>query len=104
MLKTYDMHTIRLRVNDKVFKHLIKILSKFSKEEIQVITEDDNPSYYRILNEYYKRTGIPSLVNTSFNMHEEPIVCSPKDAIRAFKLGHFDYLAIGNYLVSNNEI
>ncbi len=35
------MHTIRLRVNDKVYKHLIKILSKFSKEEIQVITEDD---------------------------------------------------------------
>jgi hypothetical protein len=35
------MHTIRLRVNDKVYEHLIKILSKFSKEEIQVITEDD---------------------------------------------------------------
>lgn len=35
------MHTIRLRVNDKVYKHLIKILSKFNKEEIQVITEDD---------------------------------------------------------------
>ena len=35
------MHTIRLRVNDKVYKHLIKILSKFSKEDIQVVTEDD---------------------------------------------------------------
>lgn len=70
----------------------------------QVIAEEENPSYYRILYNYYKKTGIPSLVNTSFNMHEEPIVCSPKDAVRAFKSGHLDYLAIGNYLVSNKEI
>ena len=39
------------------------------------------------------------MVNTSFNMHEEPIVCTPEDAIRSFKEGHLDYLAIGNHLV-----
>lgn len=65
----------------------------------QILRHKDNPSYYKILEEYYKITGIPSLVNTSFNMHEEPIVCTPDDAIRAFLSSRIDYLAIGNYLV-----
>ena len=65
----------------------------------QLIREENNPSYYRILKEYYQLSGIPSLINTSFNMHEEPIVNSPADAIRAFLSGNIDYLAIGNYLV-----
>jgi len=69
----------------------------------QLIGEDENPSYYRIVQNYYKKTGIPTIVNTSFNMHEEPIVCSPKDAIRSFKLGHLDYLAIGRFLVVNES-
>jgi carbamoyltransferase len=56
---------------------------------------------YRILTEYQKLTGLPCLINTSFNMHEEPIVCSPYDAIRAFKLGQLDYLAIGNWIARN---
>jgi len=69
----------------------------------QVINERDNPSYYRILKEYHKLTGIPSLVNTSFNMHEEPIVCTPEDAVRSFLQGHLDYLAIGNFLVKSQD-
>ena len=66
----------------------------------QLISEAVNPRYYRIVREYFKRTGIASLVNTSFNMHEEPIVCSPEDAVRAFLLGHLDYLAIGDFLAA----
>ncbi len=68
----------------------------------QTITEEDNPSYYKILKEYCQITGIPSLINTSFNMHEEPIVASPDDAIRAFNTASLDYLAIGNYLAKRN--
>jgi carbamoyltransferase len=67
----------------------------------QLVSERDNPSAYWILKEYYRLTGIPCLINTSFNMHEEPIVCSPDDAIRAFKLGSLDYLAIGNWVAQN---
>ncbi len=67
----------------------------------QLIREENNPGYYRILKEYQKITGIPSLINTSFNMHEEPIVCTPQDALRAFKKAGLDYLAIGNYLLKN---
>jgi len=65
----------------------------------QLIREDANPSFYRIVREYYQLSGIPSVINTSFNMHEEPIVNSPIDAIRAFLQGNLDYLAIGNVLV-----
>lgn len=65
----------------------------------QLVDKEINPSFYKIIDEYRKLTGLPSVINTSFNMHEEPIVCTPYDAIRAFKLGHLDYLAMGNYLV-----
>jgi len=69
----------------------------------QLISKKQNPSYYKILDEYRKITKIPVLVNTSFNMHEEPIVCSPNDAIRSFLQGNLDYLAIGDYLVKSKS-
>jgi carbamoyltransferase len=69
----------------------------------QLIDADTAPDFHQILRAYYERTGIPSLINTSFNMHEEPIVCTPQDALRSFQQGHLDYLAIGNWLVSNND-
>ncbi len=69
----------------------------------QIIKEEDNPGYYKILNEYFKITGIPSLINTSFNMHGEPIVCSPEDALKTFSLAGLDYLAINNFLVGNDR-
>jgi carbamoyltransferase len=67
----------------------------------QLVSEKDNPSAHRVLQEYYRLTGLPAVINTSFNMHEEPIVCSPYDAVRAFKLGQLDYLAIGNWIAKN---
>jgi len=67
----------------------------------QLVSATSNPSFHRILTEYHQLTGIPSLINTSFNMHEEPIVCSPDDAIRAFLQGNLDYLAIGDFLVAH---
>jgi carbamoyltransferase len=67
----------------------------------QLVTPTANPSFYRILAEYQQLTGIPSLINTSFNMHEEPIVCTPEDAIRAFLQGNLDYLAISDFLVAH---
>jgi hypothetical protein len=56
------------------------------------------------LQAYHALTGIPSLINTSFNMHEEPIVCTPEDALRSFQQGNLDYLAIGNWLIAHPEL
>ncbi len=69
----------------------------------QLVDAETSPDFYSILSAYYRLTGIPSLINTSFNMHEEPIVCSPEDAIRSFQQGNLDFLAIGNWLISNIE-
>ena len=68
-----------------------------------MVSKQDNASMHKILTYYNDLTGLPVLINTSFNMHEEPIVCSPLDAIRAFKEGRLDYLAIGNYLANNDS-
>jgi carbamoyltransferase len=67
----------------------------------QLVSASSSPGFYRILSEYHKLSGIPSVINTSFNMHEEPIVCTPDDAIRAFLQGNLDYLAIGDFLVEH---
>lgn len=69
----------------------------------QLVRAEDNPSYYRILEDYRRRTGVPVLINTSFNVHEEPIVRSPEDALRAFLDSSLDYLAIGDFLVTGPE-
>ena len=69
----------------------------------QLVSKETNESFYNIIKEYYKLTGNPSIINTSFNMHEEPIVCSPEDAIAAFMQGHLHYLAIGPFLVKGKE-
>jgi carbamoyltransferase len=69
----------------------------------QIIRREDNPLLHAILEEYYKLTGVPTLINTSFNMHEEPIVCSPDDALRAFVAADLDYLSIGPFLVASQS-
>jgi carbamoyltransferase len=65
----------------------------------QVLRREDNPDFYRILEEFCSATGLPALINTSFNRHEEPIVCSPHNAIRSWRESELDALAIGPYLV-----
>ncbi|MDB4477477.1 hypothetical protein N9018_04640, partial [Rhodopirellula sp.] len=63
-----------------------------------LVTPKSNPSFHKVLSHYQELSGIPVLINTSFNMHEEPIVGSPADAVRAFLLGNIDYLAAGRFL------
>lgn len=64
----------------------------------QVISESDNPKMHRLLNEYYKETGGLSLINTSFNRHEEPVVNKPDEAIDALDKGMIDLLVIGGFV------
>lgn len=69
----------------------------------QVIRREDNPEYYDILAAYYHKTGMAGLINTSFNMHEEPIVCTAQDAIRAWQQAELDALILGPFLVLNEN-
>ena len=70
----------------------------------QLVDADTSPDLHAILSAYHARTGLPALINTSFNLHEEPIMCTPGDAIRAFLQGRIDYLAIGDHLIPNPAI
>ena len=65
---------------------------------IQTVNKQFNEKFYNLINEFYKITGIPMLLSTSFNCHE-PIVESPEDAIRTFKRTGLDLLVINNYIV-----
>ena len=69
----------------------------------QVINKSFNKIYYQVVEHYCKTTGNKSLINTSFNQHEQPIVCNPEDAIRSLLLNNVDCLIIGNYLVTKSK-
>jgi carbamoyltransferase len=65
----------------------------------QVIRREDNPAYYDIINDYYQLTGVASVINTSFNMHEEPIVRTAEEAILAFQAAQLDALILDSFLI-----
>jgi len=67
---------------------------------IQTVDAASNPRFHRVLSAFEKRTGCPVLVNTSFNVRGEPIVCTPSDAYRCFMGSAIDHLVLGNFLLS----
>ncbi len=69
---------------------------------LQSVSRDENPLYYDLIQAFEGKTGIPVILNTSFN-ENEPIVCAPSEAIDCFKRTRMDVLAIGPYLVSKTE-
>ncbi|HXQ29617.1 MAG TPA: carbamoyltransferase C-terminal domain-containing protein, partial [Gemmatimonadales bacterium] len=66
---------------------------------IQTVTRETNPDYYDLLQEFERLTGCAVLVNTSFNVRGEPIVCTPEDAYQCFMRTHLDYLVLGEFLL-----
>jgi carbamoyltransferase len=66
----------------------------------QLVRKDTNPRFHALITHYRTLTGLPLLINTSFNVHEEPIVCSPKDALSSLKNGMIDVLAIEDFIVT----
>ncbi|MFA6432163.1 MAG: carbamoyltransferase C-terminal domain-containing protein, partial [Candidatus Margulisiibacteriota bacterium] len=66
---------------------------------LQTVSKRTNPRYHRLISEFRKITGVPVLLNTSFNLNGEPIVCTPTDAIRTFYSCGLDMLVIGDYVV-----
>jgi carbamoyltransferase len=69
----------------------------------QLVSRERNPDVHAILSEYKRLTGISCLINTSFNMHEEPIVRSPGEAISAFQQSHIQHLVLGPFFISSVE-
>ena len=70
---------------------------------VQTVFKNTNPLFYNLINEFKKLTGVPILVNTSFNIRGEPIVCSPLDAFRCFMGTDLDVLVIENFLLLKED-
>jgi len=69
---------------------------------IQTVHKDTNSIFYKLIEEFYKLTGVPVLVNTSFNVRGEPIVCTPSDAFNCFMGTDLDLLVCNNFILKKN--
>jgi len=70
---------------------------------LQTIHKETNPMYHALITRFYEKTGCPVIINTSFNVRGEPIVCSPIDAYKCFMRTHIDYLVMGNFILSKEN-
>ena len=70
---------------------------------IQTVSKRTNPRYHGLISSFKKKTGCSSIVNTSFNVRGEPIVCSPQDAYRCFMITEMDVLVLQNFILKKNE-
>jgi len=71
---------------------------------IQSVNRDTNPMYYDVIKAFEKRTGCPVIINTSFNVRGEPIVCTPQDAFLCFMRTNMDILVMGPYLLEKSNM
>ncbi len=69
---------------------------------VQTVDAGRHGRYYRLLRRFHELTGCPALVNTSFNIRGEPIVCTPEDAYRCFMATDMDHLVLGNHLLGKD--
>jgi carbamoyltransferase len=70
---------------------------------IQTVKKEDNPLYYDTIKAFFQKTGCPVIINTSFNVRGEPLVCTPEDAFRCFMRTEMDYLVMGTFLLAKKE-
>lgn len=70
---------------------------------VQTVMEETNPLYYGMIKKFDEKYGTPVIINTSFNVRGEPIVCSPEDAYMCFMRTNMDYLIMGNYLLNKEK-
>jgi carbamoyltransferase len=70
---------------------------------VQTVAPEDNPLYYGLLKSFHEKTGCPVIVNTSFNVRGEPIVCTPEDAFRCFARTNMDFLVLGPFVIDKKD-
>lgn len=113
MLFTYyvtDKYRKKINSTQEGLKKLTEIRSDIPavthvdySARVQTVSKDTNPRYHALISAFKNRTGCPLVINTSFNVRGEPIVCTPKDALYCFENTNMDYLAIGNFLIKKKE-
>jgi carbamoyltransferase len=92
MILTFDVRPGKRRV-------IPAVTHADNSARVQTVDRAVNPRYWNLISEFDRLTGVPVVMNTSFNLRGEPIVCSPKDAIRTFYTSGMDFLVIGDHVI-----
>ena len=90
---------LTLAANDRARAEIPGAVHVDGTARVQTVRREENPLYWRLISSFHELTGVPMVVNTSFNDNDEPIVCSPDDALRCFVKTGLDGLAIGPFWV-----
>ena len=96
----FMLHVYKIRPEKR--KALCAVNHVDDTGRLQTVTREENPMYYDLISAFHRKTGLPVLLNTSFN-ENEPIVCTPEEAIDCFQRTRMDVLAIGSFLVVKPE-
>ncbi|MCA9135464.1 MAG: hypothetical protein KDB00_01860, partial [Planctomycetales bacterium] len=91
-------------VNDGVRERIPAVVHQDNSARPQCVTKANNPRYYKLLQEFQAITGEGALLNTSFNIKGEPIVCQPREAIKCFFDTGLDALVLGNHLLTKSHV
>ncbi len=70
---------------------------------VQTVAKEDNPLYHRLIERFHEKTGCPVIINTSFNVRGEPIVCTPREAYTCFMRTNMDYLVLGHFVLDKTQ-
>jgi len=95
-----EFMTITFQMKDAWIKKAPAVAHVDGTARPQLVRKDVNRRYHELISEYKRITGLPILINTSFNVHEEPIVMSPEDALASLKTGVIDVLIMEDYVVT----
>lgn len=95
-----EFMTITFRMKDEWAKRAPAVSHVDQTARPQLVRAEVEPLYHHLLSEYLRLTGLPLVINTSFNVHEEPIVCQPTEGIKALQTGMVDVLSIGSFLAT----
>ncbi|MCX7010072.1 MAG: hypothetical protein NTY53_23010, partial [Kiritimatiellaeota bacterium] len=93
---------IRERIN-QVRSDIPAITHVDYSARVQTVNSETNPDYYNIIKAFEARTGYGVIINTSFNVRGEPIVCTPEDAYRCFMRTEMDYLVLGAFVLDKKN-
>ncbi|QSZ41231.1 hypothetical protein GJV85_03580 [Sulfurimonas aquatica] len=93
-----------LKFKDAVINRIPAVVHDDNTGRLQSVSENDNFEFYQLIQSFYKISGIPILINTSFNVSGEPIVSSPEDAIKTFYTSGLDILVLNNYVIFKEDI
>ncbi|MFP4051565.1 MAG: carbamoyltransferase C-terminal domain-containing protein [Thermoplasmata archaeon] len=91
--------TTSYNVTDQAKEEIPAVIHVDGTTRPQILKEGENEQFYNIVKNFEKKSGIGAVLNTSFNMHGEPIVCSPKDAVNSFRKSRLDYLFLEHFKI-----